>query len=100
MTEKVLPEIIELLGEYKAGLVWHHCRDGRACVGDPGLPDLIIVSCWGVLWVEVKPHSGSTLKPGQTTWRHMLLASGQRHVIWTQADLDSGKVRADLESIA
>lgn len=100
MTERVLPAIIELLGEYVGRFAWHHDKDSRHCTGTTGITDLIIVGRHGVLWAEVKPHPGSTLRPGQTIWRHMLLAAGQQHVVWTQADLDSGKVRADLESIA
>ena len=99
MTEKVLPEIIELLDEYAASLAWHHCRDSRLCDGGSGVPDLIIAGPRGVLWAEVKPGSWSGLRPRQTTWKHMLLASGQRHVVWTQADLDNGIVREDLDSI-
>lgn len=97
MAEKVLPAVLELLGEYRGQLVAHHCTDSRHCVGY-GMPDLVIVGR-GVLWAEVKPHRGSTLRSRQTTWKHRLLAAAQRYVIWTQADLDSGKVRADLDSI-
>ena len=100
MTEKVLPAIIGLLRFYHSRLAWHHCADSRLCDGPSGLPDLIIVGRHGALFAEVKPHPGSTLRPGQTTWKHMILAAGHRHVIWTQADLDSGKVRSDLDSIA
>lgn len=99
MTERVLPAIIEVLGEYKGRLVWHHCRDSRLCEGGSGLPDLIIAGPGGVLFAEVKPGTWSMLRPQQTTWRHMLLASGAYHVVWTQADVDNGKVRAGLDAI-
>lgn len=100
MTERVLPAVVELLGEYHGRLLWHHDKDSRLTEGDPGFPDLVIVGRHGMLWAEVKPHAGSTLRPGQGRWKHQILAAGGRHVIWTQADLDSGKVRSDLNSIA
>ena len=107
MSEKVLPAIVELLGEYDGRLghfgtplVWHHCRDSRLCDGGSGLPDLIIAGPAGVIFAEVKPGTWSTVRPQQTTWKHMLLAAGARWVLWTEADVDSGKVRADLASIA
>jgi hypothetical protein len=100
MTELVVPGVLELLGEYAGRLLWHRCRDSRHCDGPTGITDLIVAGPRGVLWAERKPGPWSPLRPGQTDWRHMLLASGQRHEIWTQREVDSGKVRADLDSIA
>jgi hypothetical protein len=100
VTELVVPGVLELLAEYAGRLLWHRCRDSRLCEGPAGITDLVVAGPRGVIWAECKPGSWSALRPEQTTWKHMLLASGQRHVVWTQADVDGGQVRADLESIA
>jgi hypothetical protein len=103
MAELVLPGILKLLQEpeapWAAKLLWHHCRDPRGCYGPSGMPDLIIIGPRGGLWVEVKPHRGSRLRPEQTTWRYALLAIGWQHVVWVGEDLDSGYIRTVLEAM-
>jgi hypothetical protein len=101
--EKAIGIIMYMLGdqvdEFAGKLLWHHCRDSRHCQGHTGLPDLIITGPHGLLFVEVKPHHGSRLRSGQTSWRYMLEAVGARHQVWTTADLDDGTIRKELRAL-
>ncbi len=101
--EKVLGTIIYTLSDpddrYLGRLLWHHCRDSRHCAGAPGIPDLIIAGPGGVIWAEVKPGLYSRLNPGQTSWRYMLEAAGELHMVWTAEDLADGTIRKMLDQL-
>jgi hypothetical protein len=79
-------------------LLWHYCRDSRVCTGPDGLTDLVIAGRRGHLFAELK--AGGTLSEGQRAWRDALLASGAPWRLWQPADWITGRIRAELESIA
>lgn len=77
----------EILGRCAAlGIQAHHCNDSRHCQGS-GFPDLVIASVHGLIFIEMKLDSFSTSKPKQTTWRHVLRASGVAALQMTVAQL-------------
>jgi hypothetical protein len=98
-----LAAVVELIEQHR-GLLWHHCGDSRKCRGTDGLTDLIIVGPRSMLWAEVKPDAFARLSPGQISWKYALQALSIQtccftHVVWTQADVESGAVAAALESL-
>jgi hypothetical protein len=78
------------------GLIWHHCRNSRTCDGPKGFPDLTIASRNGLIAVELKSARGDTT-PGQDFWLWTLGNNGR---LWRPADLDSGRIREQLERLA
>lgn len=82
--------VAEILGRAaQRGVLGHYCPDSRRCEGDRGLPDVLLVGPFGAAWVEVKTGAAQ-LKPAQTTWKHMLLAAGQRYEVMREEDLTDG----------
>jgi hypothetical protein len=73
------------------GVLSHYCGRSTHCRGDRGLPDLLLAGPYESAWIEVK-SPGDELAPGQTTWKHMLRAAGQRHYVIGPAELDDGRV--------
>lgn len=83
------------------GVISHYCKRPVSCSGDRGLPDLVLVGPFGVAWIEVK-MPGDNLDPGQTTWKHALIAAGQRHYVLNPNDLtwdDGASLSAILSEI-
>jgi hypothetical protein len=77
------------------GLHVHCCR---MITSQRGWPDLVIVGRGGVLWRELKiPPDG--LRSAQRALGYSLTASGQDWAVWTPADLESGRVEKELETI-
>lgn len=98
MAEQGIDAIEAVLAEYPA-LQWHRCPDGRGCHGSPGIPDFVIAGARGVLYREVKPHAGEHPRGGQVAWKYALLAVGADWGVWIPADVDSGRVRRELEQL-
>lgn len=87
-------------------LLWHHCGDSRRCGGDPGFPDLIITGARGTIAAELKSDDGEPTAE-QQFWSWMIYQSRPTFgppvmiaPLWQPADLKSGRIRAELESIA
>lgn len=80
-------------------ILTHYCRDSRICDGDRGLPDLVLAGPHGVAWLEVKTHY-DRLSTHQTTWKHMLLGTGQFCMTVYEGDLASGVVDGILDRLA
>lgn len=85
--DEVVAEILDRAA--KRGVLGHYCPDSRRCEGDRGLPDVLLAGQFGAAWVEVKTGTAQ-LKPTQTTWKHMLLAAGQRYEVMREGDLADG----------
>jgi hypothetical protein len=98
MTEKPVAEIEKILTSYHS-LLWHHCPDSRGCHGMPGMPDFTVIGPRGELWIEAKPHEGEHPHGGQLAWKYALIALGVKWVVWTPADIASGRVRLELEAL-
>jgi hypothetical protein len=97
-TEKGIAEIEAILHEHPS-LLWHHCPNSQRCHGTPGMPDFIIIGSRGGFGAEVKPHAGEHPRGGQVAWKYGILALGLPWTLWTQADIDSGRVRREIESV-
>jgi hypothetical protein len=92
-------EAVQRLLDYARdlGILAHHCNDSRYCQGN-GMPDVIAAGPRGVAFIEIKTDSFSRVRPEQTSWHHMLRASGQQAWILTIAELPAAF--DILESIA
>lgn len=77
------------------GLYAYHTHDSRR--SQAGFPDLVIAGFHGHLFRELKAGRGRT-SAAQANWLHRLGASGDA-AIWTPADLRSGRIQKELETI-
>lgn len=75
---------------------WWHDQDPRR--NKAGLPDLLLVGRHGVLWRELKTATG-TLSQAQIELGDLLRWSRQDWDVWRPEDLDSGRVKRELEAI-
>jgi hypothetical protein len=98
MAEKPVAELERILSAEYPALLWHHCPDSRGCHGRPGLPDFVIVGRRGVIGREGK-RPGQHPRGGQAEWRWALEAAGVSCAVWTERDIASGLVRAELEAL-
>lgn len=94
VTEEQLQEAVRKLAKY-LGVLYYHPFDSRRSA--PGFPDTVLAGTRGLIFAELKSAAGK-LSPAQTAWRYMLLASGQKWVLWRPADWP-GRIRAELEAI-
>ena len=74
------------------GIRWYHAHDSRRSV--PGWPDLVLVGN-SIIFRELKSATG-TLRPEQHDWRDVLCVAGADWAIWRPADLESGRIEAEL----
>lgn len=84
------------------GWLAHHVRPARTkdgwrtpIAGDKGFPDLTLVR-ERVLYRELKVGSGRTTRE-QRAWIDALTSAGADVAIWTPADLESGRILAELD---
>jgi VRR-NUC domain len=96
MTENDLQAAIEeLCGQLR--LTWCHPLSLK---GIPkGWPDLVIVSWHGVLWRELKTHTGR-LSPEQRAFGEQLRQGGQNWDVWRPLDYLTGQIERELTRIA
>jgi hypothetical protein len=76
---------------------WAHIPDSRYRAGTPGFPDLVMAG-HRIAFRELKSGYG-TVSPAQRQWLSLLAAAGADAGVWTPEDLDSGRIRAELEAI-
>lgn len=104
MTETELQDRVQTLCD-ELGLLWHHCRDSRACNGHKGLPDLIIAGPRGLLLIELKSEDGDR-SADQDLWAWTLSKAAEGGTVrldyqmWRPADLASGLIATELRRIA
>lgn len=98
MTElELLAAVVEQCGEL--GLLWHHCTDSRSCHGASGFPDLVIAGRRGVIFAELKSDIGET-SAEQDLWLWTLARTSILYqLVWRPADLETGRIRGQLELI-
>jgi len=82
----------------KPSLRAFHARDSRMSWGQ-GFPDLVICGPAGVLFRELKVPGGR-LSPKQKEWITLLDQAKADVEVWTPADLQSGRIWAQLTAIA
>lgn len=100
----LLGQVLELCGYL--GITVAHFRPARTAKGwrtpvqgdGKGFVDLVLVR-GQVVWRELKSDSGQ-LDPHQRRWRDVLLAAGQDWDVWRPADWRSGRVEAELKTLA
>lgn len=63
-----------------------------------GFPDLVVAGGGGVLFRELKAAKGSTT-PEQRRWLGMLTTAEADADVWRPADLQSGRIEAELRAI-
>lgn len=63
-----------------------------------GYPDVTIVGAGGVLFRELKAAKGY-LKPEQKKWLSALEEAGADAGVWKPADLQSGRIEAELRAL-
>jgi hypothetical protein len=73
---------------------WHTAVQGDG----KGYPDLTIVGHGGILFRELKSAKG-VCSPEQVVWLRELTAAGQDAKIWRPADLESGRIEAELRTL-
>lgn len=80
------------------GVLWHHCTESRLCLGNPGLPDLILAGPGGVMFPELKDDMRH-MRPAQTHWRWMLRAGRVNTPIWLPSQFRNGTVEASIAAL-
>ncbi|MER7167251.1 hypothetical protein ABT336_14425 [Micromonospora sp. NPDC000207] len=63
-----------------------------------GWPDLTIVGPGGILFRELKSATGSRT-PEQRQWAGWLAEAGADVAVWKPRDMESGRIKAELEAI-
>jgi hypothetical protein len=96
MTEETLQASVLELAK-ALGILPYHTHDSRR--SPAGFPDLVLAGRRGVIFAELK-SAGGAMRPEQTTWKYMLLASGQRWRLWRPGDWTTGVIKDDLKEIA
>ncbi len=103
VTEAELTDaVLELAREL--GLLVHHCKDSRTCIGHKGFADVVLAGPKGVIFRELKSEYGET-SAYQDRWGHRLCQSRIEGIaialwdIWRPQDLESGRVRRELALI-
>jgi hypothetical protein len=72
--------------------------DSRKIRGYGGWPDITLMSPYALMLREVKT-TGDILRPMQRWAGNRLLQMGLDWAVWTEQDLQSGRVDAELDSL-
>ena len=76
MTEKELIKlIIDLAQQQQPAVYVLHFPDSRRIQGDPGLPDLLLLGEYRLIWRELK-CDGTELRRDQRAWRWRRTSAG------------------------
>jgi hypothetical protein len=78
------------------GVAWYHPYFSRRSA--PGWPDLALCGTRGLALRELKTEKGR-VTPDQERWGRLLRQAGQSWDVWRPADLHSGRIQKELESI-
>ena len=78
------------------GITWYHPHDSRRSVS--GWPDLALCGRRGLILRELKTATGR-LSRAQRQWGERLTTAGADWAVWRPADLTSGRITRELESI-
>jgi hypothetical protein len=80
------------------GLWYHHCSQAHRCHGPAGLPDLLIVSIKGCMWLELKSDEGTTSK-AQDDIAWCLISAGYNYRVSKPAGLLDGTMEGWLREL-
>lgn len=75
-----------------------HFPDSRRIQGDAGLPDLLLLGEYRLIWRELK-CDGTQLRAGQRTWKWRLASAGQDYAEWIPGDWRSGVIQAEITAL-
>lgn len=89
--ERALRELLD-----ERGLYGYHPRVSKGSA--PGWPDWVILGCRRVLFRELKSDYGH-LTPEQRRVGYALQAAGQDFAVWRPADLEAGRIAAELDAL-
>lgn len=104
MTEAELQAAVIELAQWNGWKVAHF-RPAQNSRGDwrtpvaadgKGFPDLVMVSRFGVLVIELKAENGR-LRPAQRAWLEAMDEAGVRNEVWRPSDWTSGKIERILK---
>lgn len=95
MPEKALLEQVREAARV-LGLRCYHTHDSRR--SEPGFPDVVLVGRHGVLWRELKTHTGR-LTRDQQDWIDRLHIAGQDAAVWRPSDLITGRVLDQMREV-
>jgi len=102
MTEEQLEaEILALCEERE--ITWAHIdtpHHNRKRHNLAGFPDLMLFGRGGSMFRELKRQRNPGGSPAQTNWKYWLLAAGQDYAIWQPRDLESGRIKRELDRLA
>lgn len=97
VTENELQREVFRLLHARPDLTWHHCTTPARCQGERGMPDLLIIGR-RVLWRELKGDE-TRYRMHQLDYADLLARAGQDVGTWRSADLESGRIRKELDDI-
>lgn len=93
---ELLEKVLMLCGERRL-FAYHNPETKRATMA--GFPDLVIWGRGGLLFRELKSQEGRH-SMGQLHAINALRAAGASATTWRPADLESGRIRRELDAIA
>jgi len=96
MTEaELIKLVIDFAHEQQPAVFALHFPDSRRIQGDPGLPDLLLLGEYRLIWRELK-CDGTELRRDQRAWRWRLESAGQDYAEWVPGDWRSGQIQAEI----
>jgi hypothetical protein len=99
VTEKELIELIIDVARQQQPVVYVlHFPDSRRIQGDPGLPDLLLLGEYRLIWRELK-CDGTELRRDQRAWRWRLESAGQDYAEWVLGDWRSGQIQTEITAL-
>jgi hypothetical protein len=99
VTEKELIKlIIDFAHQQEPAVYVLHFPDSRRIQGDPGLPDLLLLGEYRLIWRELK-CDGTELRRDQRAWRWRLESAGQAYAEWVPGDWRSGQIQAEITAL-
>jgi hypothetical protein len=100
VTEKELIKlIIDFAHQQQPAVYMLHFPDSRRIQGDPGLPDLLLLGEYRLIWRELK-CDGTELRGDQRAWRWRLTSAGQDYAEWVPGDWRSGQIQAEITALS
>src|SRR5437879_786960 len=98
MDENELQRTVEALLRARPSLLWHHCGRPFACRGGAGWPDLVVIGPQRLILRELKGDA-TRVRRHQQAYGHAIIAAGVSWALWRPADLASGLIVAELDSL-
>jgi hypothetical protein len=99
MTEaELIKLVIDFAHEQQPAVYALHFPDSRRIQGDPGLPDLLLLGEYRLIWRELK-CDGTQLRAAQRAWRWRLQSAGQDYAEWVPGDWRSGQIHSEITAL-